>query len=92
MKFHKKIVFIGIDMKKGRDSKLVEVHKVMGSVEAEVVKSLLESYGIMAVLQSLIVQSVHPFTVNGLGEIKIMVTEEDYEAARDIIDKTLKNK
>jgi hypothetical protein len=79
-------------MKKGRDSKLVEVHKVMGSVEAEVVKSLLESYGITAVLQSLIVQSVHPFTVDGLGEIKIMVTEEDYEAARDIINKTLKNK
>jgi hypothetical protein len=79
-------------MKKRNDDKLKEVHKVMGSVEAEVVKSLLESYGIKAVLQSLIVQSVHPFTVDGLGEIKIMVTEEDYEAARDIIEKTLNNK
>jgi hypothetical protein len=79
-------------MKKRYDDKLKEVHKVMGSVEAEVVKSLLESYGIKAVLQSLIVQSVHPFTVDGLGEIKIMVTEEDYEAARDIIEKTLNKK
>ncbi len=79
-------------MKKKNDDKLKEVHKVMGSVEAEVVKSLLESYGIKAALQSLIVQSVHPFTVDGLGEIKIMVTEEDYEAARDIIEKTLNNK
>jgi hypothetical protein len=79
-------------MKKRNDDKLKEVHKVMGSVEAEVVKSLLESYGIKAVLSSLIVQSVHPFTVDGLGEIKIMVTEEDYEAAKDIIEKTLNNK
>ena len=90
--FYKKIVFTGINMKKKNSNKLKEVHKVMGSVEAEVVKSLLESYGIKAVLSSLIVQSVHPFTVNGLGEIKIMVTEEDYEAAKDIIKKTLNNK
>lgn len=80
-------------MEKGKDSKLKEVHSVMGSAEAEVVRSLLASYGIHAIFQTLVVQSVHPFTVNGLGEIKIMVTEEDYKRAKDIIKKTLeKNK
>ena len=79
-------------MAKRKDSKLKEVHTVMGPAEAEIVKSLLESYGIKAVFQSLIVQSIHPFSVDGLGEIKIMVTEDDYEAAKEIIDKTLKEK
>jgi len=72
-----------------KDSKLKQVHSVMGSAEAEVVKSLLASYGIYAAFQTLVVQSVHPFTVDGLGEIKIMVSEDDYKRAKEIINQSL---
>ena len=72
---------------KGKDIKLKQVHTAMGSAEAEVVKSLLNSHSIPSLLQSRVVQSVHPFTMNGLGEIKIMVAENDFERAKEIIRK-----
>ena len=80
----------GSDMiDKGKNIKLKQVHTAMGSAEAEVVKSLLNSHSIPSLLQSRVVQSVHPFTMNGLGEIKIMVAENDYERAKEIIRKAL---
>jgi hypothetical protein len=41
--------------------------------EAMVVKSLLDSEGIPAVLRSSIAHSVHPFTVGSQGEIIVLV-------------------
>ncbi len=70
------------------DSKLKELHKVWGPVEAEIIKSYLESNGIVCILRGKVVQSVHPFSADGLGEIKILVSEEDYTKAQEL----LKNK
>lgn len=67
------------------DDKLMEVTSVQGPVEAEIIKSLLESSGIPCLLRGLVVQSVHAFSADGLGKISIMVSEENLETAKQII-------
>ena len=62
-----------------------EVYKAWGSIEAEVVKSFLESHGIPCLLKGLVVQSVHPFTMDGLGEIKILVPENKHALAEKLL-------
>ncbi|MGD9346790.1 MAG: DUF2007 domain-containing protein [Candidatus Aminicenantes bacterium] len=73
------------DSKLNAESKLKEVYSVWGPAEAEVLKSFLESNGIKCLLKGLVVQSVHPFSADGLGEIKIFVADKDYEAAKKLI-------
>lgn len=72
-------------MNKKTDGQLKEVYSVWGPAEAEVIKSFLESNGIQCILKGLVVQSVHPFSADGLGEIKIFVLEKDYELAKKLI-------
>ena len=72
-----------------KDDKLKQVCSVWGMAEAEVIKSLLGSYGIKCLLRSHVVQSVHPFSVDGLGELKIFVNEKDYNRAKKIISEHL---
>lgn len=67
------------------ESDFKEVHKAWGSAEAEVIKSFLSSHGIPCLLRGLVVQSVHPFTMDGLGEIKILVPEKDFALAEKLI-------
>ncbi len=66
---------------------LKELHKVWGPIEAEVVKGYLESNGIPCILRGKVVQSVHPFSADGLGEIKIFVAEKDYSKAKELLEK-----
>lgn len=73
------------DSKLDPESKLKEVYSVWGPAEAEVIKSFLKSNGIKCLLKGLVVQSVHPFSADGLGEIKIFVAEKDYEVAKELI-------
>ncbi len=67
------------------ESEFKEVYKAWGSAEAEVIKSFLNSHGIPCLLKGLVVQSVHPFTMDGLGEIKILVPEKDLALAKKLI-------
>ena len=64
----------------------VELISVQGSTEAEVIKSLLESSDIMVTLVSPISQIIYPFSVDGLGLIKIMVPNKDRDFALQILD------
>jgi hypothetical protein len=73
------------DNKLDPESKLKEVYSVWGPAEAEVIKSFLESNGIICLLKGLVVQSIHPFSADGLGEIKIFVADKDYEVAKKLI-------
>ena len=66
-------------------SEFKEVYKAWGSAEAEVVKGFLQSHGIPCLLKGLVVQSVHPFTMDGLGEIKILVSEKDHALAEKLL-------
>jgi hypothetical protein len=67
------------------ESEFKEVYKAWGSAEAEVIKSFLHSHGISCLLKGLVVQSVHPFTMDGLGEIKILVPEKDHSLAKELL-------
>ena len=69
----------------GKQMKLVEVYRAVGEAEALIIKSLLESNGILCLLKSNAAPSVHVFTVDGMGEVKVMVSESKAEEARGLI-------
>lgn len=61
-----------------------EVFMTCDALEAEMIKDLLESGGIRVVLRSSKV-SPYPVNIGRMGEIKILVPDEDEEAARNVI-------
>jgi hypothetical protein len=65
--------------------KLVEIYRASGEAEALITQSLLESNGIHSILKSHAAPSVHVFTVDGMGEYKVMVSKSKAEAARRLI-------
>ncbi len=64
---------------------LVEVHRTWDEQKAELIKSLLGDYEISCYLSSHIAHSVYPIPVDGLGEIRVMVPEEDEDRAADLV-------
>jgi hypothetical protein len=64
---------------------MVEVYRASGEAEAQIIKGLLESYGIPSLLKSTAAPSVHVFTVDGLGEVRILVWKSAEEEARELI-------
>ncbi len=70
--------------------KFVEVYKARGEIEASIIKGLLESNDIPAYLKSNASPSVHPFTVDGLGEYRVMVPKELAGKARELISENRK--
>ena len=68
-----------------KNGKLVEVYKAPNEMEAQVIKGLLESYGVPCFLKSHAAPSVHQFTVDGMGEVKIMVLDSMVDRARELI-------
>ncbi len=67
---------------------LVEVYRATGEMEALVIKGLLESNGIPCFLKSNAAPSVHVLTVDGLGEVAVMVSESMAEKAKELIGST----
>ncbi len=63
----------------------VEVYRAAGEAEALIIKGLLEINGIACLLKSKAAPSVHVFTIDGLGEVKVMVRESRAEKARRLI-------
>ena len=68
-----------------RNEELIEVYKAAGELEAQVIKGLLESYGIPCFLKSHAAPSVHMFAVDGMGEVKVMVRQSGAEEAKKLI-------
>ena len=68
-----------------QDSKVVLLCSVASEVDALPIQSLLESYGIKCILQSDVTRSIHPFVVDGLAEVRILVLEQDLAKAREIL-------
>ncbi|MEA3364999.1 MAG: hypothetical protein U9Q79_05105, partial [Candidatus Hydrogenedentes bacterium] len=58
------------------------VYECYGDGEVEVVLSFLAAQGIRAATSSLASRSVHPFTVDGMGKIQIVVEDTDAGRAR----------
>ncbi len=68
-----------------KKDKLVEVYKARTEMEAQVIRGMLESFGIPSVLRSNSAPSVHMFTMDGLAEVKVMVLESVADRARELI-------
>lgn len=68
-----------------RKEDFVVVHVAQGDFEANVIKSHLECEGIPVMLQYESAGRVFGLTVDGLGEIRIVVPKELAEEAREII-------
>ncbi len=64
---------------------MIEVYKAKGELEAQVIKGLLESYGIPCLLQSHAASSVHSFVFDGMGEVRVLVSEKVADEARKLI-------
>jgi len=67
--------------------KMVEVYHARNEMEAQVIKGLLESYDIPCFMKSNAAPSVHTFTMDGMGEVRIMVLESLAARARELIKK-----
>ncbi len=65
---------------------MIEVYRARGEAEAQVIKGLLESYGIPCFLQSHAAPSVHALAINGMGEVRVMVDEGMADRARGLVE------
>ncbi len=70
-------------MPEERETKLEKVYTASGQLEAHVIKGKLESEGIPALLQY--ESQILGITVDGLGQVRIMVPEHLAERAKEII-------
>ncbi len=73
-----------VDMGKTK-SDFVVIHTAQGEITANVMKSHLESEGIPVLLKYESVGVVYGLTINGLGEVKILVPQDLVEEAKRII-------
>ena len=65
--------------------RMVEVYWAKGEAEAQIIKRLLENSGIPCLIKSNAAPSAHVFTVDGMGEFRVMVRESMAEEARKLI-------
>jgi ribonuclease-3 len=65
---------------------LIVIFRTHSDVEASIVRGLLEANGVPSVITSDVPHNIFPLTVNGLGEVRLSVREDDADDARRIID------
>jgi len=70
---------------KQKHGDLVEVARVQGEMEGQLIRALLEGSGIESVLSGEALRLTHGFTVDGLALVRVLVRPEDGETARAII-------
>jgi hypothetical protein len=68
-----------------KTEKLVEVYHARNEMEAQVIRSLLESFNIPCFFKSNAAPSVHLFTLDGMAEVRVMVMASKADAARELI-------
>ena len=68
-----------------KKEELVEVYKAANEMEAQVIKSLLESYEIPCLLKSHMALPSPYSPVMNIGEVKVMVWDSMADKARGII-------
>jgi hypothetical protein len=68
-----------------QDSDLKELTAVEGSMEAEIIKSKLESYKIPVLLQYEAAGRIFGITMDGLGKVKVMVPGSFLADAKKIL-------
>ena len=61
------------------------IFRTQSDVEASVVRGLLETHGIRALLASDVPHTVFPLSIDGLGEVRLSVREDQAETAKQLI-------
>ena len=74
-----------------KESAFVVISIVQGDIIANVLKSHLESEGIPVLLKYEAAGKIYGLTVDGIGEVKILVPQEYAEEAKSIIEPKDKN-
>jgi hypothetical protein len=64
---------------------LKELVAVEGSMEAEIIKSKLESYEIPVLLQYEAAGRIFGITMDGLGKVRVLVPQDLLEEARKVL-------
>ncbi|HEY6214380.1 MAG TPA: ribonuclease III [Vicinamibacterales bacterium] len=67
-------------------SDLVVIFRTHSDIEAQIVRGLLETHGIMSVMSSDVPHSVFPLSVDGLGEVRLSVHHTEADDALRIIE------
>jgi hypothetical protein len=61
--------------------------EVQGRLEANLLKTYFEAYGIdIELFQEAVGHHIYPVTINGLGRVQLFVSKEQVEAARQLLD------
>ncbi len=68
-----------------KETKPVEVYRAQGELEAQVIRAKLEAAGIPAIFQNDALGTLG-FVMDGLGEFRILVAEQDEQAARAVLE------
>ena len=68
-----------------QEPKLVTVYTAQGQLEAQIIKTRLESEGIPVLLSYESLGIVCGLTIDGLGEVRVMVPEALAQEAREIL-------
>ena len=68
-----------------KESVPVEIYRAAGELQAQVIRARLDAAGIRSIFQNDALGTLG-FTVNGLGEFRILVAPEDEAAARAILE------
>ncbi len=72
----------------GKGEKWVPVFKAAGLPQAYIVKGRLESFGIPVKLSYEAIGKIYGITVDGLGEVSILVRQDDLEEALQLLEET----
>lgn len=73
------------DKGRPKDDDLVEVARVYGPFEADLIGSFLGSHGIVSVVRGRAAPFVYPLTVDGMAEFKVLVEASERERASELI-------
>lgn len=77
------MVYLGYDI--GMQKKLMELVVLDGMVEAEIIKAKLESQQIPCYIKFESAGRLFGITMDGLGQVRVMVPESVYEKAKQLI-------
>ena len=61
--------------------------EVQGRLEADLLKTYFEAYGIdVELFQEAVGHHIYPVTINGLGRVQLFVSKEQEEAANSLLN------
>jgi len=68
-----------------QNNDLVQIYVAKGEGEAQIIKGLLESYGIPCMFKPYAAFSASVLVMDGTGQIRIMVKKEDEKDALELV-------